>query len=232
MPDDLKPEGEAPDPAAEMAQLRAELAEAKSRGKVFEDTLKALQPVRSDDNQPRSYDYQTPAIDPDVRTRIKNRLGWDDATVDSHWQIIGTFFSEIGRPIVGAVAELADRSDWTRARLTKKDYEEIEKDVEDEYKKRIREGRPASRSDLYEAVRSRPEWRQKDMEKELAKRESDSKARTAATKAAETEGATSGGVASARPTQLSKTSDKDMTADKFATLSLEDKEAWLEGKTF
>lgn len=234
LPDPEKTEETVVDPAEEARQLRAELAEAKARGKVFEDTLKALQPVRSEDTgPPTSYDYQTPPIEASVRQRIKQRLGWDDATVDSHWQIIGTFFSEIGRPVIGAVAELADRSDWTKARLTKADYAEIEKDVEDEYKKRLREGRPASRSDIYEAVRSRPEWRQKDMEKELAKREADSKARTAASKAAETEGATSGGVAPARPTQVTaKASDKDMTAEKFASMSLEDKEAWLEGKTF
>lgn len=223
-----KPEPEAP--ADDVAALKAELAELRSRTDVYEKTLKALQPPeRSNTPEPeQQYTYQPTPIPDVVVQRIKNRLGWDDQTVKNHWDIIGTYLTEIGQPIVQAIGTLADQTDYVKTRITKSDYADIEADVEAEYKARSRAGRPASRAELYEVIKARklPELVARETERKLA----EEKQRVAQTRAAETEGASSGG--QAKPGDNVMKSGRELTAEEFGRLSLEDKEAYLDGKTF
>src|SRR5215469_4811963 len=225
---------ETPEPTADekFATLEKQLAEANARNQVYEQTLKALQPQQqAQTEQDMVYNYTPMNIDPTIRSRLKQRLGWSDQDIDTHWAIIGSYLSEMAQPMAQAVATLADQTDYTRTRVTYADYkDDLEKEVESEYQKRLRGGRPASRRDLYEMVKARPEFVQKQIEAKVAEREAEAKTRAAQASAAETEGAVSGGQAKPHDTVMKP--GRELSTEEFSRLSLEDKEAYLEGKTF
>jgi hypothetical protein len=221
------------DDAPDLDAMRKEIETLKTRTQVYEQTLKALQPAggrESSPDQSPSYSYRPSALPSDARQRLKQALGqgWTDQDLDTHWSIIGSFLTELGQPLVNAIGTLADSQDYVRTRLTKSDYAEIEDDVEQEYKQRLRRGNPASRAELYEVVKARkmPELVERKVQAKL----DEEKTRSAQAKAAETEGAVSGG--QAKPGDNPFKSGRDLSVDEFGKLSLEDKEKYLEGKTF
>jgi len=229
-----EPAAQAPSAEERIAALEKQLAEQTARTQVYEQTLKALQPKESASAQePDAPIYYTPMmLDPAIRQRLKQTLGnWSDQDLDTHWQIIGAYLREMGQPIAQAVAHLADQTDYTRTRVTYQDYrDDLEKEVEKEFKQRMRAGRPASREELYRMVKARPEFTQKEIDAKVTERIEAEKTRAAQVASAETEGAVSGG--QAKPHDTVFKSGRELSAEEFGRLSLEDKEQYLEGKTF
>jgi hypothetical protein len=235
VPPEKPKEGATPTPDERVAALEARLAESAAENAAMLKTLKALKgaeapPQRRDEAAAgASYTYNPGPVDPAVRARLAQALGWETKDVDEHWKIIAAFLGEMASPLINAVGILADRTDYVQTRLKLSDYAEIEDECEGEMQSRLRAGRPASRQEIYQIVKARkmPEL----IERAAQDKVDAAAARAASAASAATEGTTHAGEATPGAGPAHRP-DQTLTPDQFAALSLEDKERYLDGKTF
>lgn len=192
-----EPEPQAPEPEESIEDLRAQLIEERAARTAYQETLNALSqaPASAPTSQPTpGYVPTAPPSASDLVRHIAQVTGTDEAQIAPWVPVLDAYFQSRAQPLITTIA---DRLDSHEVRLTKKDYSEIEKEVEQEFVSHFRAGTPKSRADLYEMVKARklPEL----LAEKAAKSAAERKSRATATAASETETA---GVQKAGPSPL------------------------------
>lgn len=212
---------------------KAKLDDALERIKHYETTIAALQKAADAGQLTQQQANRAGAsaldqLDTVVENVSRQFAGSDKGEVRNWINFLNVAMGELSRPMVNALAGLADRLDLLDARTDITDYKDFSDEIEKERERSAQSGKYLNRREAHALVRSRhiPELLEKERSKVLAEQNNDS----ARSQASSTGGSDVGSTQKAGPSPTKRPAE--YSKEEFSKLPLEEQEKLLESVNF